>query len=72
MKLLGAVAGEPELRAYVEAHRTLWRSAGDQVRTLTASLAAQRGVWATALDRLETIPGVGRSSRRRSWLSSPT
>ena len=58
-KLLGAVAGDPELHAYVEAHRALWRSADEQVRTLATSLAAQRGVFTAALDRLETIPGVG-------------
>ena len=57
--MLTAVAGEGDLRAYVEAHRTLWRSAGAQVRTLTESLTQQRGAFAGALDRLESIPGVG-------------
>jgi transposase len=43
----------------VEHHRALWRSAGEQVRTLDRSLAQQRAASAGALDRLETIPGVG-------------
>ncbi len=58
-KLLTAVAGEGELRAYVESHRALRRSAGEQIRTLTASLTQQRAAFAGALDRLESIPGVG-------------
>lgn len=43
----------------MEHHRALWRSAGEQVGTLEQSLAEQRAASAVALDRLETIPGVG-------------
>jgi transposase len=58
-KLLAALAGHGELRAYVEHHQALWRSASEQVRTLEQSLAQQRAASAVALDRLETVPGVG-------------
>jgi transposase len=58
-KLLTALTGDSELRAYVEHHRALWRSAGEQVCTLEQSLTQQRAASAVAFDRLETIPGVG-------------
>ena len=59
-KLLAAVVGQGELRAYVEQHRALWRCAREQVTTLEASLARQqKESFAEKIRRLQTIPGVG-------------
>jgi transposase len=59
-KLLSALADSVELKAYVEQHRALWRTAGEQVATLERSLEQQRKhSFADQLRRLETIPGVG-------------
>jgi transposase len=59
-KLLAALIEQPELRTYVMQHRALWRCAREQVATLETDLARQqRASFAEALQRLETIPGVG-------------
>jgi transposase len=59
MSLLAALDTPSELRTYVELHHALWRCAGEQRRTLEQSLAAQQPHFAPALERLQTIPGVG-------------
>lgn len=60
-KLLGALAGYGELRANVEPHRALWRCARAQQGALESALTEQltAPVFAPALRRLQTIPGVG-------------
>jgi transposase len=59
-KMLAALAQQPELRAHADQHRALWRCAGEQIRSLEASLARQHTeCFATDLARLQTIPGVG-------------
>jgi transposase len=58
-KLVGVLAAYGELRRYVEQHRALWRCAREQRAALEAFLATQRAAVATAMQRLETIPGVG-------------
>ena len=60
-KLLGALAGYGELRAHVEPHRALWRCARAQRGALESALTEQltAPVFAPALRRLQTIPGVG-------------
>jgi transposase len=59
-KVLTAVVGQAELRAYVEQHRAVWSCAREQVTTLEASLARQqKESFAEKIRRLQTIPGVG-------------
>lgn len=57
-KLLGQLEPGSELVAYVEQHRALWRSAGEQVRALEEMLARQQQPFAKEIGRLRTIPGV--------------
>jgi transposase len=60
-KLLGALAGYGELRANVEPHRALWRCARAQRGAMESAVTEQltAPVFAPALRRLQTIPGVG-------------
>jgi transposase len=60
-KLLGVLAGYGEVRANVEPHRALWRCARAQRGALESALTEQltAPVFAPALQRLQTIPGVG-------------
>lgn len=58
-KLDEALEVYPELRAYVAQHETLWRCAGEQVAALDAMLRTQQRPFAPALERLQTVPGVG-------------
>lgn len=59
-KVLAAVEGQPELKAYIEQHRALWCCAREQVAVLEVSLAAQqKEPFAEDARRLQTIPGVG-------------
>ena len=57
--LLKAVAIDPSLHAFCTSHRTLWRCAHEQVRTLESSLQEQQQPFQADLDRLQAVPGVG-------------
>ena len=57
-RLLAAVAGSP-LQAFCQSHREVWQCAHDQVRTLEASLEVQTEAFRSAVERLQTIHGVG-------------
>ena len=59
-KLLEAVASDPALHAFCAAHRALWRCAQEQIVALEASMDAQQEPLQRDLDRLQTVPGVGR------------
>ena len=59
-KLLAAVAIEPSLHAFCLAHRAVWRCAHEQIITLENSLDGQQAPLQGELDRLQTVPGVGR------------
>lgn len=59
-KLLGAVAIDPHLEAFCRAHHAVWRCAHEQVLVLEASLEAQGEPYRRDLERLQTVPGVGR------------
>lgn len=58
-KLLRAVAFDPSLQAFCASHRAVWQSAHAQVAELELSLRAQAGQFQPAVDRLQTVPGVG-------------
>jgi transposase len=58
-KLLAAVAIDPSLHTFCQAHRALWRCAQEQVVALEASLEDQQRPFQRDLDRLQTVPGVG-------------
>ena len=58
-KLLLRLGAEGELRAHVEQHRAIWRSAGEQVTVLETMLVEQQKPFARDLRRLQTVPGVG-------------
>jgi hypothetical protein len=72
-KLLAALAGYGELRAYVESHRALWACARAQRVGLETALTQYltAAPFAAALRRLQTIPGVEQRSLLRSRLSIP-
>lgn len=59
-KLLAAVAIDPSLHAFCLTHRAVWRCAHEQVAALEASLPVQEAPLQRDLDRLQTVPGVGR------------
>lgn len=59
-KLLRAVASRSSLHAFCTAHRAVWRCAHEQVAALEASLKKQAEPFQHDLDRLQTVPGVGR------------
>jgi transposase len=58
-KLLASLADREVLRGYVGQHHAVWRCAGEQVRALEEALVEQQLPFASALARLQTIPGVG-------------
>lgn len=59
-KLLAAVASEPSLHTFIRSHHALWLCAHEQVRMLEDSLDVQQAPLQRDLDRLQTVPGVGR------------
>jgi transposase len=59
-ELLGAVAPDPSLHAFITSHHALWRCAHEQVGVLEGSLDVQQEPLQQNLDRLRTVPGVGR------------
>jgi transposase len=58
--LLHSVALDPQLHTFCLAHHAVWRSAHEQVATLERSLDEQQVPLQAELDRLQTVPGVGR------------
>jgi len=58
-KLLSAVAVDPSLSAFCAAHRAVWRCAQAQIAALEDSLQEQQRQFQPAVDRLQTVPGVG-------------
>ena len=58
-KLIREVAFDSDLQAYCEAHRAVWQSAHAQVVELETSLQRHAAPFQPALDRLQTVPGVG-------------
>jgi transposase len=59
-QLLATLENSPSLQAFCLAHRNVWRCAEEQVRVLESSLDAQQVALQEDLDRLQTIPGIGR------------
>jgi transposase len=59
-KLLNLVSIDPALYAFCTAHHAVWRCAHDQVVTLEKSLDVQQEPFQQQLNRLQTVPGVGR------------
>lgn len=59
-RLLKAVADDASLLGFCRAHRAVWRCAHEQVATLEASLDVLPAALQRDLDRLQTVPGVGR------------
>lgn len=59
-KLLAVVSVDPSLHAFCLAHGAVWRCAQEQVGRLEASLDAQAEAFQGDVDRLRTVPGVGR------------
>jgi transposase len=59
-KLLHSVVADSQLQAFCQAHHAVWRSAHEQVATLERSLEEQQVPLQAELDRLQTVPGVGR------------
>jgi transposase len=58
-RLLKDLALDPALQGFCEQHRALWRCADAQIAALEGSLNEQRKHWATTVDCLQTVPGVG-------------
>lgn len=58
-KLLQRVAVDAALHALCRTHQALWRCAHEQVATLERSLREQSLPFQQALERLQTVPGVG-------------
>lgn len=60
-KLLGALAGmDAALERFCQGHREVWRCAQQQVAALEDSLQEQEQSFQRELERLQTVPGVGR------------
>jgi transposase len=57
--VLHAVAGEGVLPQHLTQHFTLWRCAGEQITTLEQQLHAWAAHQRDAVQRLQTVPGVG-------------
>jgi len=51
---------DPMLTTYVEHHRLVWQSAGEQIDKLEELLETQRAPFEQDVKRLQTVPGVGR------------
>lgn len=58
-KLFGSLEKEPEMRAYVEVHHAVWRSAGEQIARLEEMLEEQQRPFEVQVRSLQTVPGVG-------------
>jgi transposase len=58
-KLVTAVAFDPALHDFCQAHRAVWCCAHEQIQALESSLGEQQQPFQTELDRLRTVPGVG-------------
>ena len=58
-KLSGAVALDPSLHGFVEAHRAVWHCAHEQILALEHALDQQAEPLRLEFDRLQTVPGVG-------------
>ncbi len=58
-KFLAAVAIDPTLHAFCQAHHALWRCADEQTATLEQSLREQQQPFQREVERLQTVPGVG-------------
>ena len=58
-KLLAALDGREELRAWAGMHRALWSRAREQAEELDGMLERERRLLAPEIGRLQTIPGVG-------------
>jgi transposase len=63
-KLTVALGAQPALQRAVGHHQALWPQAQTEVRALEQLLAEQQPPLAADLQRLQTIPGVGRSVAR--------
>ena len=59
-KLLAVVAIDPSLHGLCLAHRAVWQVAHEQIGTLEVSLDAQAEAYQRDVERLRTVPGVGR------------
>ncbi len=59
-KLLNLVSAHPMLHAHCSSHHALWRCAHDQVVTIEKSLDVQQEPFQQEINRLQTVPGVGR------------
>jgi transposase len=59
-KLLAALADEPSLHTFCAGHHAVWRCAHEQILALEKSLDEQQKPFQEDLDRLQTVPGVGR------------
>jgi transposase len=59
-KLLEAVAADPSLLAFCTSHRAVWRCAHEQILALETSMDTLQKPLQHHLDRLQTVPGIGR------------
>lgn len=59
-KLVATLPPDGLLAAHVGHHRATWRCAGEQVALLDRALQEQAAPFAAMLERLQTVPGVGR------------
>lgn len=59
-KLLASLESDPALHGFVTAHRALWRVAHEQVQAMENALDALQAPLQADLDRVQTVPGVGR------------
>ena len=59
-KLVAALAAQPALQQALSHHHALWRQAQSEVQALEQQLAQQQQPFVAELQRLQTIPGVGR------------
>lgn len=59
-RLLGQLEVDPTLQGFCAAHRAVWCSAQEQVRAIEQSLAEQGEAYSSEVNRLQTVPGVGR------------
>ena len=59
-KLLKAIAFDSALHGFIAAHHAVWCCAHDQIRVLEGWLDEQAEPLRAELERLQTVPGVGR------------
>lgn len=58
-RLLEALANDVSMRDFIACHHALWVQAGVQVSKLEVMLEQQGPAFATSLERLQGVPGVG-------------